>query len=187
MSARCPWAGNDPLYVAYHDQEWGVPLHDDRRLLEMLILEGAQAGLSWLTILRKREGYRRAFDGFDASCIALYTEKREAILLADAGIVRNRLKVGAAIGNARAFLKLVAERGSFDQYLWDFVDGRPHVNRFRTIADVPARTTVSDALSKDLARRGFKFVGPTICYAYMQTTGMVNDHLTSCPRHAELC
>ena len=187
MSARCPWAGNDPLYVAYHDQEWGVPLHDDRRLFEMLVLEGAQAGLSWLTILRKRENYRRAFDGFDASRVARYTAKREAQLLANPGIVRNRLKLAAAIGNARAFLKLVAERGSFDKYLWDFVDGRPRVNRFRTVADVPARTAGSDALSKDLARRGFKFVGPTICYAYMQTTGMVNDHLTSCPRHADLC
>ncbi len=187
MNARCPWAEKDPLYLPYHDEEWGVPLHDDRRLFEMLILEGAQAGLSWLTILRKRQGYRRAFDGFDPVRVAGFTEKRCAELLADAGIVRNRLKIAAAIGNARAFLKLVEERGSFDRYLWEFVDGRPRVNRFRTMADVPAHTAVSDALSKDLARRGFKFVGSTICYAYMQAIGMVNDHLTSCPRHAELC
>jgi DNA-3-methyladenine glycosylase I len=186
LSARCPWAGEDPLYVAYHDEEWGVPLHDDRRLFEMLILEGAQAGLSWFTILRKRESYRRAFDGFDASRIARYTEKRQAKLLEDAGIVRNRQKIAATIGNARAFLDVVAERGSFDAYLWDFVGGKPRINRFRAIADVPARTAESDALSKDLAKRGFKFVGSTICYAYMQAIGMVNDHLTSCPRHAEL-
>ena len=186
MSERCPWASKDPLYLPYHDEEWGMPLHDDRRLFEMLILEGAQAGLSWLTILRKREAYRRAYDGFDPARVARFTEKRREKLLADPGIVRNRLKIAASIGNARAFLDVVAERGSFDAYLWDFVDGRPRVNRFRRIADVPARTPVSDALSKDLARRGFKFVGSTICYAFMQAIGMVNDHLLTCPRHAEL-
>lgn len=186
MSARCPWADKDPLYIPYHDEQWGVPLHDDRGLFEMLILEGAQAGLSWLTILRKREGYRRAFDDFDPELVASYTEKRRAQLLADPGIVRNRQKVDAAIGNARAFLEVVAERGSFDRYLWDFVGGRPRVNRFRRIADVPARTAESDALSKDLCARGFKFAGSTICYAYMQAVGLVNDHLTSCPRHAAL-
>lgn len=186
MSARCPWADKDPLYIPYHDEQWGVPLHDDRRLFEMLILEGAQAGLSWLTILRKREGYRRAFDDFDPELVASYTEKRRAQLLADPGIVRNRQKIDAAIGNARAFLEVVAERGSFDRYLWDFVGGRPRVNHFRRIADVPARTAESDALSKDLSARGFKFTGSTICYAYMQAVGLVNDHLTSCPRHAAL-
>jgi DNA-3-methyladenine glycosylase I len=186
MSARCPWAGEDPLHVAYHDEEWGVPLHDDRRLFEMLILEGAQAGLSWFTILRKRENYRRAFDDFDPVRIARYTEKRQAKLLEDAGIVRNRQKIAATIGNARAFLDVVAERGSFDAYLWEFVGGKPRQNRFRTPRDVPAKTAESDALSKALAKRGFKFVGSTICYAYMQAIGMVNDHLTSCPRHAEL-
>ena len=186
MNGRCPWAAKDPLYLPYHDEEWGVPLHDDRRLFELLILEGAQAGLSWLTILRKREGYRRAFDGFDPARVARYTDKRRAKLLEDAGIVRNRQKVAAAIGNARAFLELVDERGSFDAYLWDFAGGKPRVNHFRRMADVPARTAVSDALSVDLAKRGFKFVGSTICYAYMQAVGLVNDHLTSCPRHAEL-
>ena len=186
MSARCPWADKDPLYIPYHDEQWGVPLHDDRRLFEMLILEGAQAGLSWRTILRKRVGYRRAFDDFDPELVASYTEKRRAELLADPGIVRNRQKIAAAIGNARAFLEVVSERGSFDRYLWDFVGGRPRVNRFRRLADVPARTAESDALSKDLSARGFKFTGSTICYAYMQAVGMVNDHLTSCPRHAEL-
>jgi DNA-3-methyladenine glycosylase I len=186
LSARCPWADKDPLYIPYHDEQWGVPLHDDRRLFEMLILEGAQAGLSWLTILRKRDGYRRAFDDFDPELVASYTEKRRAELLADPGIVRNRQKIAAAIGNARAFLEVVSERGSFDRYLWDFVGGRPRVNRFRRLADVPARTAESDALSKDLSARGFKFTGSTICYAYMQAVGMVNDHLTSCPRYAEL-
>jgi DNA-3-methyladenine glycosylase I len=186
VSARCPWAGEDPLYVAYHDEEWGVPLHDDRRLFEMLILEGAQAGLSWFTILKKRESYRRAFDEFDPVRVARYTEKRQAKLLEDAGIVRNRQKIAATIGNARVFLDVVAERGSFDAYLWEFVGGKPRQNRFRSIKDVPPKTAESDALSKDLEKRGFKFVGSTICYAYMQAIGMVNDHLTSCPRHAAL-
>jgi len=186
VNGRCPWAGDDPLYVAYHDEEWGVPLHDEQRLFEMLILEGAQAGLSWFTILKKREAYRRAFDGFDPARVARYTAKRQAKLLEDAGIVRNRQKVAAAVGNARAFLEVAAEHGSFDRYLWTFVGGKPRVNRFRGIGDVPAKTAESDALSADLKKRGFKFVGSTICYAYMQAIGMVNDHLTSCPRHAAL-
>jgi DNA-3-methyladenine glycosylase I len=186
VSERCPWAEKDPLYHPYHDEEWGVPSHDDRHLFEMLILEGAQAGLSWLTILRKREGYRRAFDHFDPSRVARYTEKRQARLLADPGIVRNRQKVAAAVANARAFLAVADEYGSFDRYLWGFVGGAPRRNRFRRIADVPARTRESDALSKDLAKRGFKFVGSTICYAFMQAVGLVNDHLVTCPRHAEL-
>ena len=186
MSERCPWAGKDPLYLPYHDEEWGVPSHDDRHLFEMLILEGAQAGLSWLTILQKRDGYRRAFDGFDPAKVARYTEKRREKLLANPGIVRNRLKVAAAVTNARAVLEVVEKEGSFDAYLWRFVGGKTKQNRFRRSQDVPARTPESDALSKDLTRRGFKFVGSTICYAYMQAVGMVNDHLLSCPRHAPL-
>jgi DNA-3-methyladenine glycosylase I len=186
VSERCPWAGKDPLYIPYHDEEWGVPSHDDRHLFEMLILEGAQAGLSWLTILQKRENYRRAYDGFDPARVARYTEKRQALLLANPGIVRNRLKVAAAVTNARAFLEVVEKEGSFDRYLWSFVGGKPKQNRFRRIGEVPAKTPESDALSKDLAKRGFKFVGSTICYAYMQAVGLVNDHLTSCPRHAVL-
>jgi DNA-3-methyladenine glycosylase I len=184
VSARCPWAEKDPLYHPYHDEEWGVPCHDDRHLFEMLILEGAQAGLSWLTILRKRDAYRRAFDGFDPERVARYTEKRQAKLLADPGIVRNRQKVAAAVTNARAFLAVAEEHASFDRYLWSFVGGKPRQNRFRSLAEVPAKTPESDALSKELAKRGFKFVGSTICYAYMQAVGLVNDHLTSCPRHA---
>lgn len=180
---RCGWCGTDPLYVAYHDTEWGVPVHDDRMLFEFLILEGAQAGLSWTTILNKRENYRRAFDNFDARKIARYDARKVARLLADPGIVRNRLKVAATIANAKAFLAVQQEFGSFDRYLWSFVGGRPIVNRRRTMADVPARTPESDALSKDLLKRGFKFVGSTICYAFMQATGMVNDHLVTCPRH----
>jgi DNA-3-methyladenine glycosylase I len=184
VSGRCPWAEKDPLYHRYHDEEWGVPSHDDRHLFEMLILEGAQAGLSWLTILRKRDGYRRAFDGFDPARVARYTEKRQMKLLADPGIVRNRQKIAATITNARLFLGVAKEQGSFDRYLWSFVGGKQRQNRFRTLAEVPARTPESDALSKDLAKRGFKFVGSTICYAYMQAVGLVNDHLASCPRHA---
>ena len=183
---RCAWAGGDPLYLEYHDREWGVPSRDDRHLFEMLVLEGAQAGLSWRTILHKRDGYRRAFDGFDPAKMARYTEKRRTKLLADPGIVRNRLKVDAAISNARAYLELVREGGSLDAYLWSFVGGKPRTNRFRTLGEVPARTAESDALSKDLAKRGFRFVGSTICYAFMQAVGMVNDHLVSCPRHREI-
>jgi DNA-3-methyladenine glycosylase I len=186
VSGRCPWAEKDPLYHPYHDREWGVPSHDDRHLFEMLVLEGAQAGLSWLTILRKRDAYRRAFDGFDPARVARYTEKRQQKLLADPGIVRNRQKVAAAVANARAFLATAGEFGSFDAYLWRFVGGAPRQNRFRRLADVPARTAESDALAKDLRARGFGFVGTTICYAFMQAIGMVNDHLVSCPRHAAL-
>jgi DNA-3-methyladenine glycosylase I len=181
-SSRCSWAQSEPN-VSYHDTEWGVPLHDDRALFELLILEGAQAGLSWTTILNKRENYRRAFDGFEAQKIARYGERKVAALLADAGIVRNRLKIAATIRNARAFLALQQEFGSFDRYLWSFVGGRPIVNRRRTMKDVPTRSPESDALSRDLLQRGFKFVGSTIMYAFMQASGMVNDHLVSCPRH----
>jgi DNA-3-methyladenine glycosylase I len=183
---RCGWCGTDPLYVAYHDTEWGVPVHEDRRLFEFLVLEGAQAGLSWLTILRKREAYRRAFAGFDAEKVARFGPRQVARLLADAGIVRNRLKIEAAIENARRFLAVQEAFGSFDAYVWRFVDGRPIVNRWKTPAQVPASTRESDALSRDLKARGFKFVGTTICYAHMQATGMVNDHLADCFRHAEV-
>jgi DNA-3-methyladenine glycosylase I len=186
VSERCPWAEKDPLYHPYHDLEWGVPVHDDRHLFEMLILEGAQAGLSWETILNRREGYRRAFDGFDPAKVARYTEKRRAKLLADPGIVRNRLKVDAAVGNAKACLELVRAEGSLDAFLWSFVGGKQRTNRFKRLADVPARTAESDALSKALAKKGFRFVGSTICYAFMQAVGMVNDHLVGCPRHAEI-
>lgn len=177
------WA-RKPLDIAYHDTEWGVPRHDDRALFELLILEGAQAGLSWSTILAKRDNYRRAFDGFDPEKISRYNAKKVAALLADSGIVRNRLKIAAAIANAKAFLAVQREFGSFDRYLWSFVNHRPIVNRRKKLADIPARTAESDALSKDLLKRGFKFVGSTICYAFMQASGMVNDHLVTCPRHA---
>ena len=182
---RCPWARTEK-YVQYHDQEWGAPLHDDRLLFEFLVLEGAQAGLSWETILKKRDGYRAAFDQFDAALVARYGEKKRLALLSDAGIVRNRLKVEAAVVNAKAFLAVQAEFGSFDRYVWGFVGGRPKQNAWKSLKDVPARTPESDSLSKDLKRRGFKFVGSTICYAYMQAVGMVNDHLVGCFRHAEL-
>jgi DNA-3-methyladenine glycosylase I len=185
-AARCPWCGTDPLYVAYHDTEWGVPQHDDRVLFEFLVLESAQAGLSWLTILRKRENYRRAFHGFDAARIARYGPRDVARLLADAGIVRNRAKIEAAIANARAFLEVQEEFGSFDAYQWRFVEGRPLRNAWRAPSEVPVTTPQSDALAKDLKRRGFKFVGSTVCYAHMQALGLVNDHLVSCPRHAEI-
>ena len=180
-SSRCAWCGDDPLYVKYHDEEWGVPLHDDRRLFEMLILEGAQAGLSWITILRKRAAYRKAFDRFAPRRIAKYDARKLRALLADEGIVRNRLKIHGTVQNARAFLEVQKEFGSFDAYLWPFVGGAPKINRPRTMKDVPARTAESDALSKDLKKRGFTFVGSTICYAYMQAVGMVNDHLVTCP------
>jgi len=181
---HCPWPRN-ALDLAYHDTEWAVPLHDDRALFELLILEGAQAGLSWSTVLAKRENYRRAFDNFDAIKIARYDARKVAALLADPGIVRNRLKIAATIGNAKAFLAVQKESGSFDRYLWAFVPARrPIVNRRRAMKDVPTRTSESDALSKDLLARGFKFVGTTICYAFMQAAGMVNDHLVTCPRHA---
>ena len=183
---RCPWCGDDPLYVAYHDAEWGVPCHDERALFEFLILEGAQAGLSWITILRKRENYRHAFDGFDPEKIARYGERDVARLLADAGIVRNRLKIAAAIDNARAVLALHEAGDSLDELFWRFVDGRPVVNRWHSLDQVPAHTPAAQALSRELKRRGFRFVGPTVIYAHMQATGMVNDHLVSCPRHQAL-
>ena len=186
MIRRCGWCGEDALYVAYHDKEWGVPVHDDRRLFEFLILEGAQAGLSWITILRKRENYRQAFAGFDAGKVARFGTRDVARLLADPGIVRNRLKVGAAISNAQRFLDVQEAFGSFDAYIWRFVDGRPIVNRWKSLKQVPASTQASDALSRDLKQRGFKFVGSTICYAHMQATGMVNDHLVGCFRHGEI-
>ena len=180
---RCPWAGSDPLYLHYHDQEWGTPVHDDRRLFEMLVLEGAQAGLSWITILRKRERYREDFEGFDARRVARFTPSRVDRLLADPGIVRNRQKIESAVNNARRALDVAAAFGSFDAYIWQFTGGRPIVNARETMADVPALTPESTAMSRDLAARGFRFVGPTICYAFMQATGMVNDHLVSCFRH----
>ena len=183
---RCPWSEGSDLYRQYHDLEWGVPLHDDRALFELLILEGAQAGLSWSTILKKRENYRLAFDGFDPALIARYGDEKVAALLADSGIVRNRAKVAAAIQNAKAYLVLTADGRSFSDFLWRFVDAAPVRNHWHSMAEVPARTTQSDALSKALGRAGFKFVGSTICYAFMQATGMVNDHLTTCPRHAEI-
>ena len=186
MAKRCSWAGEDPLYVAYHDDEWGVPVHDDRTLFEFLILEGAQAGLSWITILKKRENYRLAFDGFDPKRIARYREARIAKLLDNPGIVRNKLKVNSAVTNARAFLAVQKEFGSFDELIWRFVDGQPKINSFETMSEVPASTPESDAMSKELKRRGFKFVGTTICYAYMQAVGMVNDHVTDCFRYPDL-
>ena len=182
----CPWCTGSALYREYHDREWGVPLHDDRALFELLTLEGAQAGLSWATILKKREKYRRAFDGFDPPTVARYGDEKVAALLADAGIVRNRAKVAAAIGNARALLALTAEGTSFADFLWQFVGDTPIVNRWESLGAVPARSAQSDAMSRALMRAGFKFVGSTICYAFMQACGMVNDHLTSCPRHAEI-
>src|SRR5512133_25746 len=185
-AARCPWCLGSATYIAYHDAEWGVPVHDERLLFELLILEGAQAGLAWSTILNKRDNYRRAFDDFDARKIARYTDAKAASLLADAGIVRNRLKIAAAIRNAQAFLAVQKELGSFDRYIWRFVGGKPKQYRRRGMKNVPARTPESDAMSQDLQRRGFKFVGSTICYAYMQATGMVNDHLVKCFRHAQL-
>jgi len=183
---RCAWPGADPLYVAYHDVEWGVPVHDDRRLFEFLLLEGAQAGLSWITILRKRESYRRAFDGFEPERVARYGARKVASLLGDAGIVRNRAKIESAIKNAKAFLAVQEEYGSFDAYQWRFVEGRPKENRWRSMSEIPARTVESDAFSKDLRRRGFNFVGTTIVYAHMQAVGMVNDHVVGCFRRREV-
>jgi len=183
---RCAWSGTDPLYVAYHDEEWGVPVHDDRVLFEFLILEGAQAGLSWLTVLRKRDAYQRAFDRFDPRTVARYDKRKVGALLADAGIVRNRAKIESAIKNARAFLDVQAEFGTFDAYQWRFVEGRPIQNRRRAMGEIPARSAESDALSKDLKSRGFTFVGSTIVYAHMQAIGMVNDHVVDCFRHGEI-
>ncbi|MEH7222760.1 DNA-3-methyladenine glycosylase I [Bacillus sp. JJ1566] len=177
---RCGWVNEDPLYMDYHDHEWGVPVHDDRLLFEYLNLEGAQAGLSWYTILKKRENYRKAFDNFDPEKIILYDEKKIEELLSNEGIVRNRLKVNAVVTNAIAFFRVVEEYGSFHTYIWSFVEGKPIKNHFKTLDAVPATTEISDRLSKDLKKRGFKFVGSTICYAFMQATGMVNDHVVSC-------
>lgn len=187
VGTRCAWAPEgDPLYVAYHDEEWGVPSHDDRHLYEMLVLEGAQAGLSWSTILRKREGYRQAFAGFDPEAVARFGAADVERLLGDAGIVRNRLKVESAIANARRVLEVQEADGSLAVYLWSFVGGRPIVNRFRELRELPSETDESRAMSKDLKRRGFRFVGPTVCYAFMQSTGMVNDHVVGCFRYGEV-
>jgi DNA-3-methyladenine glycosylase I len=183
---RCAWCGDDPLYVRYHDSEWGVPLHEDGRLFEFLVLEGAQAGLSWITILRKRESYRRAFDDFDPQRVAGYGQKKIEGLLSNPGIIRNRLKIASAVRNARAFIQIQQEFGSFDAYLWRFVEGRPMQNRWKTLKEIPAETRESRALSNDLIRRGCSFVGPTICYAFMQAVGMVNDHVMECFRHAPI-
>lgn len=183
---RCPWPGVDPLYRKYHDEEWGVPLHDDRKLFEFLVLEGMQAGLSWSTVLRKRENFRRLFSDFDPERVALFDSRRVQLLLQDSSIIRNRRKVEGAVTNARAFLKVSEEFGSFDEYIWRFVDGRPLINRWESLSQLPATSPESIFLSKDLVARGFKFVGPTICYAHMQATGMVNDHLVSCYRYREL-
>lgn len=182
---RCPWAKGE-IYEQYHDLEWGVPIYDDRLLFEFLILEGAQAGLSWITILKRREGYRRAFDNFDPELVAKYGKRKINSLLADEGIIRNRLKVESAISNAARFLEVQEEHGSFSDFIWQFVDGKVIQNRWKTLADVPAKTAESDEMSRVLKKLGFRFVGSTICYAHMQATGMVNDHLVTCPRHAEL-
>ena len=183
---RCAWAGSDPLYIAYHDEEWGTPLHDDQRLFEFLLLEGAQAGLSWITILRKRENYRAAFDGFDAQKIARYDAAKVESLLSNPGIVRNRLKVNAFVRNAQATLRVQEELGSLDAYLWSFTGGQTLQNRFHSLSDVPAKTPEAEAMSKALVKRGFTFVGPTICYAFMQACGIVNDHLTACFRYVDV-
>jgi DNA-3-methyladenine glycosylase I len=183
---RCAWSTNDPLYITYHDQEWGVPIHDDRLLFEFLVLEGAQAGLSWITILRKRQNYRRAFDQFDPQKVALYDDEKILELLNNPGIIRNRAKINAAIGNARAFLAIQEEFDSFDAYVWRFVGGKAIQNAWTDMAQIPAKSAEAETLSKDLVRRGFKFVGPTICYAHMQATGMVNDHIVDCFRYHEV-
>ena len=183
---RCEWSSSDPLYISYHDEEWGVPVHDDRLLFEFLILEGAQAGLSWLTILKKRDNYRKAFDNFDIDRIANYKENDLKRLLNDAGIVRNRLKIESAVKNAQGVLDIQEEYGSLNSYLWRYVDGRPKQNAWKSMADLPAKTELSELMSKDLKKRGFNFVGPTICYAFMQAVGMVNDHTTNCYRYKEI-
>ena len=186
MARRCGWAGTDPLYIAYHDEEWGVPQHGDGELFELLVLEGAQAGLSWLTILRKRAGYREAFDQFDAAAIAKYDDARVARLLSNQGIVRNRLKIAATIQNAKSVLAVQKEFGNFDSYIWSFVGGAPRENAWETLGQVPSRSPESEAMSRDLIKRGFRFVGPTICYAFMQAAGLVNDHLVDCFRYGEV-
>ena len=186
MKTRCGWVTDDPLYIAYHDTEWGVPEHDDRKLFELLILEGAQAGLSWLTILKKRDNYRRAFVDFDARKIAAFDDRKVTGLLANDGIVRNRLKIIATIQNARLFLTVQQEYGSFDAYLWQFIGGKPKINAWKTLKAIPLRTAESEAMSKALTKQGFKFVGPAICYALMQAAGMVNDHTIDCFRYTEI-
>ncbi|MDX1700638.1 MAG: DNA-3-methyladenine glycosylase I [Melioribacteraceae bacterium] len=186
MIKRCAWCGDDPLYISYHDEEWGIPVHDDQKLFEMLILEGAQAGLSWITVLKKRENFRKAFSNFDAVKISIYSVKKIEKLLENPGIIRNRLKVNAAVINAKAFLKIQKEFSSFDNYIWQFVGHKPIINKFRKMRDLPAKTEISDLMSKDLKKRGFKFVGSTICYAFMQAVGMVNDHTTDCFRYSQL-
>ena len=183
---RCAWCGDDPLYIKYHDEEWGVPVYDDRKLFEFLILESFQAGLSWITILKKRENFRKVFDDFDYRKIAFYDDKKFERLLNDKGIIRNKLKIKAAISNARAFMQVQDEFGSFSDYIWGFVNHKPVINHWRSLSEVPAKTPLSDTLSKDLKKRGFKFVGSTIVYAHMQATGMVNDHVTGCFRHKEV-
>lgn len=180
---RCEWSSVDDSMIQYHDEEWGVPVHDDRKLFEFLVLEGAQAGLSWLTILKRRDAYRRAFDNFDFSRVAKYNEEKIEVLLKDNGIIRNRLKIESAVTNASALIRVRKEFGSFDKYIWQFVDGKPINNRWKSLKQIPTKTDISDKMSKDLMKRGFKFVGSTICYSHMQATGMVNDHLTSCFRY----
>ncbi len=186
IEKRCTWCGEDPLYVSYHDNEWGVPVHDDKKHFELLLLEGAQAGLSWITVLRKRGNYRAAFDGFDPEKVAAYTEDKIDSLLQNPGIIRNRLKIKSAIGNASAFLAIQKEYGSFDKYIWQFTDGKTIINKFEYIESIPATSPESDRMSKDLKKHGFKFCGSTICYAYMQSAGMVNDHTTDCFRYYQL-
>lgn len=186
MQTKCEWCLGHDIYVDYHDKEWGVPLHDDQMLFEFLTLEGAQAGLSWLTVLKKRENYKKAFDNFDAEKIARYDQKKIDELLGNAGIIRNKLKINSTIINAQLFLKIQEEFGSFDKYIWQFVDGKPIVNNWKTMGEIPASTKESDIMSKDMKQRGFKFVGTTICYAHMQATGMVNDHVVDCFRYKEV-
>ncbi|OQX62793.1 MAG: DNA-3-methyladenine glycosylase [Desulfococcus sp. 4484_241] len=186
MKNRCEWAGNDPDYIAYHDNEWGVPLHDDTRLFELLVLEGAQAGLSWITILKKRSAYRLAFDGFAPEKVARYDDPKINMLMANSGIVRNRRKIVSAVQNARALLDVRREFGSFDAYVWSFVDGKQITNRWKSVRDIPAKTKISVAMSKDMKKRGFTFTGPVICYSFMQAAGLVNDHVTGCFRHREI-
>lgn len=183
---RCPWGDSHPLYIKYHDKEWGVPVYRDRKLFEFLILEGAQAGLSWLTILKKRDNYRKAYDNWDFEKIAKYDSRKVKSLLGNTGIIRNRLKIRASITNARAFIQVRKEFGSFSKYMWKFMNGKPRINKFRKMSDFPAKTRLSDQISKDLIKRGFKFLGSTICYAHMQATGMVNDHIVSCFRYKEV-
>ncbi len=186
VQKRCTWCGDDPVYVNYHDKEWGVPVHSDRKLFEFLILEGAQAGLSWITVLKKRVAYRKAFDNFDFNKVARYNSKKIQSLLNNPGIIRNRLKIHSAVRNAQAFIEVRKEFGTFNKYIWGFVDGTPIQNRYKKLSDIPAKTELSDAISKDLKKRGFNFVGSTIVYAHMQATGMVNDHVTGCFRYREL-